>query len=198
MCTRSHCLQEMAWSGWVSYGVMEAQSITKHISPTQHHQGHLHETGFINTEQHKSWGHSHVLLCKKHKDGFLCEPRHKSPCTVPAGPTGGAQHTGSPRQPQEQAQWDAWTLISVAVVSHPPISPTPPGTGTPETSVASISHWFSFLEVMYGGHLHSQYDLQNKNKETQGVNKVIYIVTFHNMWHFLILKAKITSTPSLF
>jgi immunoglobulin heavy chain len=39
--------------------------------------------------------------------GLLCEPRHKSPCTVPAGPAGGVQHTRNPRQPQEQAQWDA-------------------------------------------------------------------------------------------
>jgi hypothetical protein len=62
-----------------------------------------------------------------------------------------------------------------------PSPPIPPGTVNPETFVASISRWFSILEVTYGRPLHSQYDLQNNNKETQGVNKVKYTVAFHYM-----------------
>jgi hypothetical protein len=115
MCTRFHCLQERAWSGWVSNGVMEAQSITKHINLTQHHQGHLQETGFINTEHPKSWGHSPVLLWKRYFDGTSVWDQTQSSlqCT---------QHTGAQDKFQDQVHWDASSFISETVAPYSPIS----------------------------------------------------------------------------
>jgi hypothetical protein len=101
-------------------------------------------------------GHSHVSLCKRHSEGFLCEPRHKPSCRVPAVPAGGAQHTQKPSSPRSRCS--RMLELSSLLLWFPtlPSPPTPPGTVTPETSVSSISHWFSFLKVKYGGQLLSQ------------------------------------------
>jgi hypothetical protein len=67
-------------------------------------------------------------------------------------PAGGRWAHTECRAAQEQVQWQAWSFISYAIISHPPISPnTTRHSGSVDRSSFRTSEFFSFLKVRFRG-----------------------------------------------